>query len=300
MAYTEIQSRNGKKYYYRVKSVKKDNKVSKIRKYLGADLKRDVIKKLEKKADKTINKSLNSLLTKEEVNKLNIIKNNYKKEPEKSFNNRYEAFLAQFTYDSNAIEGNTLSLQETSIILFDNITPKGKTLREINEVLNHKKAFDFILSYKKNIDKKFICEIQKIIVQNTLRRDLENQIGKYRDIQVYIRGANFIPPKPEQAQKDMSSLLRWHSLNKNKLHPLILAAYFHSAFESIHPFVDGNGRTGRLLMNFILHKNNFPMINIPNKLRLEYYDCLEKARLGNLRKFVKFLFDLISKSKIYI
>ena len=300
MVYTEVQEKNSKKYYYRVKSVKKKNKVSKIRKYLGVNLKKRDLIRLEKEADKILNKSLNNFLTKEEKKELEKIKEIYKKEPKSSFENRYEAFLAKFTYDTNAIEGNTLSLQETSFILFENRTPKGKSLREINEVLNHKKAFDFILNYKKDINKKFICEVQKVIVQNTLKRELEDQIGKYRDIQVYIRGANFIPPTSKQAKIDMANLLRWYNLNKNRVHPFIIAAYFHSAFESIHPFVDGNGRTGRLLMNFILHKNGFPMINIPNKRRLEYYECLEETRKHNLKRFINFLFDLVTSAEIYI
>src|SRR3989344_451199 len=181
MVYTEVQEKNSKKYYYRVKSVKKKNKVSKIRKYLGVNLKKRDLIRLEKEADKILNKSLNNFLTKEEKKELEKIKKKYKKEPKSSFENRYEAFLAKFTYDTNAIEGNTLSLQETSFILFENRTPKGKSLREINEVLNHKKAFDFILNYKKDINKKFICEVQKVIVQNTLKKELEDQIGKYRD-----------------------------------------------------------------------------------------------------------------------
>ena len=300
MTYTEIQERNGKKYYYRVKSVKKNGKVNKIRKYLGVNLDKKRIEKLEKEADEILNESLNELLNKKESGRLAKIKEDYKKLSRKTFENRYEAFLAQFTYDTNAIEGNTLSLKETSFILFEKRTPEGKSLREINEVLNHKEAFDFILNYKGDITKNFICEIQRIVVKNTLRKDLENQIGKYRDLQVFIRGANFVPPKAEDAKKEMSNLLRWYNRNKEKLHPLILSAYFHAAFENIHPFVDGNGRTGRLLINFILHKNNFPMVNIPNKNKLEYYDCLDKTRKGDLRKFVKFLYDLVVSSEVLV
>ncbi len=239
-------------------------------------------------------------MTEYEANELNNIKNKYTKEIKINFHNKYETFLSQFTYNTNAIEGSTLTLQETSLILFENITPKGKSLREINEVLNHKKAFDYILDWKKDIDKKLICKIQGIIVENTLKDELKNQIGRYRDIQVYIRGAEFVPPKPNNSKRDMARLLRWYNLHKNKTHPLIVAAYFHAAFESIHPFVDGNGRTGRLLLNFILHKKGFPMINILNKDKLYYYNCLDNARNGNIRKFVKFLFDLIKASKLYL
>ena len=300
MTYTEIQEKNGRKYYYRVKSIKKNKKVTKIRNYLGVNLAKKQLNRLEKEADKVINKSLDVLLTKKEREELIKVKEKYKKERKETFQNRYESFVVQFTYDSNAIEGSTLSLQETSYLMFENRTPKGKSLREINEVLNHKKAFDYMLDYKKDINKKFICDLQKIIVENTLKKNLENQIGRYRDLQVYIRGAKFVPPKPKDVKKDMANLLRWYIRNKNKLHPIITSAYFHSAFESIHPFVDGNGRTGRLLMNFILHKYSYPMINIPNKIKLEYVSCLEEANKGDLRKFVKFLFDLLKDTEVYV
>ncbi|MBI2106124.1 Fic family protein [Candidatus Woesearchaeota archaeon] len=297
--YTEIQKRNNKNYYYLVKSIRKGEKIKKIRKFLGVNLSKKELLEKESEA-KIFLDPLNSLLNKDELKELNSIKEKYSKISDKTFENRYESFLARFTYDSNAIEGNTLSLKETSYILFDGRTPEGKSLREINEVLNHKKAFDFMLEYKKDITKIFICKLQSLIVANTLKKDLESQAGRYRDLQVYIRGANFVPPNPKEAKKEMKTLLFWYSKNKNQLHPLILAAYFHAAFESIHPFVDGNGRTGRLLLNFILHKYEFPMINLPNSKRLSYYECLEESRKGDLRKFVKFLFDLIKETEIYV
>lgn len=300
MTYTEIQKKGNKTYYYRVRSIRKARKVAKVRQYLGKNLSKDKLRKLELEADKKLNSSLNSLLTEKEILILDQIKKNYFKLPKENYQNRYEAFLAQFTYNTNAIEGNTLSLQETSYVLFENRTPEGKSLREINEVLNHKKAFDFILQHKKDIDKRLICKLQEIIISNTLKEELKPQIGKYREIQVYIRGADFTPPKSNEVKREMKNLLFWYSRNKKGLHPIILAAYFHAAFEYIHPFVDGNGRTGRLLLNFILHKNNFPMINIPNSKKLEYYKCLEEARKGNLRRFIKFLFDIMVSTETYL
>ncbi len=97
----------------------------------------------------------------------------------------------------------------------------------------------------------------------------------------------------------MAALFSWYTKNKNKIHPIVLSAYFHSAFETIHPFVDGNGRVGRLLMNFILHRKDYPMINIPAKKRYEYYTALESSQLnGNLRPLVKFLVGLMKEEKI--
>lgn len=300
MVYTEIKENKGRKYYYRVISVRKGKKVEKKRIYLGADLDKKALLKKESEADKEL-KLLSSLLFEDEKAFLDEIKKKYHNEPQENFENRYEAFCSQFTYDSDAIEGNTLTLQQTSLLLFESIVPASKSVREINEALNHKKAFDFLLQYKGDINKQLILELHKIIVKDAIRKDLENQIGKLRTVQVYIRGAKWTPPKPEDVPNEIKALLTWYSRNKKKLHPLIVAAYFHAAFETIHPFVDGNGRVGRLLMNFILHKNSYPMINIPNKTRYKYYSALEKAQLeGNLRPFVELLIGILKNSEILI
>ena len=301
MTYTEIQERNSKKYYYRVKSIKKKGRVSKKRVYLGVNLTTLKLAKKEQEADTKLNNSLNALLTKEQKNKLKFIQKKFKTTPTCTFENRYEAFVAKFTHDSNAIEGNTINLQETSLILFEHTSPPGKTLREINEVLNHKKAFDFILSYHQDITKKFICEIQKLVTQNTLKEHLKNQVGIYRTVQVYIRGAKLVPSKPQDIVMQIRSLLRWYNSNKARVHPLILAAYFHIAFEAVHPFVDGNGRTGRLLLNFILHRHRFPMVSIPYKRKLDYYGCLEEAQVNdNLQPFIQFLYEILCENEFYI
>jgi len=297
MVYTEIKEKNGKKYYYRVLSVRKGNKVTKNRIYLGVNLEKNKRSKKEKEADKKL-MILSTLLEERELKELEKIKKDYLKLPKETKDNRYEAFVSLFTYDSTNIEGNTLTLQETSQLLFENITPR-KSLREINEVTNHKEAFDFILENKKDISKDLILKIHKLVVKDTLKPELKNQIGKYRTLQVYIRGTNWFPPKPAEVPKEMAVLLSWYSKNKKKLHPLILAAYFHSAFEIVHPFVDGNGRVGRLILNMILRRHKFPMINIPNKKKYIYYEALQNAQVtGNLRHLVKFLFDLIKEKQI--
>lgn len=298
MVYTEIKEVSGKKYYYRVKSVRKGGKVAKERKYLGVDLEKKKLVDAEKEADKEL-MLLENLLTKKEEELLERIKTDYIKEPKETSNNRYEAFCSLFTHHSTAIEGNTLTLQETASLLFEGRAPQGKSLREINEVLNHREAFDYILKYKGDINKQLMLEIHKLIAKNTLREDVKSQLGKFREVQVYIRGTEWLPPKPEEIAKEVGSLLSWYSKNKKKLHPLILAAYFHTAFETIHPFVDGNGRTGRMLMNLILRKNNYPMINIPNKERDNYFKALEEAQVkGNLRPFIEFLIKILQIAEI--
>jgi len=298
MVYTEIKERNGKKYFYRVINVRKGKKFKKERIYLGVNLDKQDISTAESKADKKMT-LLSNLLNETETKFLDNLKKEFKKEPKANEENRYEAFISLFTYDSNAIEGNSLSLAETSFLLFENQVPATKSLREINETLNHRIAFDYMLAQQEDISKEFICELHRLVVQNTLRKDLIPQIGKYRTLQVFIHGRNWIPPKPEEVPQEMKSLLSWYAKNNKKLHPVILATYFHVAFETIHPFIDGNGRVGRLLMNFILHKYGYPMINIPNKIKYKYYDSLKEATLnGNLRLFIEILLELYKEMNL--
>jgi Fic family protein len=296
MAYTEIQEKRGKKYFYRAKAIREGKKIRKERIYLGINLNEEGLKKKEKEADKKLN-VFSVVLNEEDDKFLAKIKRDFSKEPKENYENRYEAFCSLFTYNSTGIEGNTLTLSETSYLLFEGVVPKEKPLREINEVINHKKAFDYILEYKKDINKDFILELHKLVVVNNIRIDLISQIGKYRTVQVYI--GNSIPPKPQDVSNEMARLLKWYSTNKKKLHPLVLASYFHTEFERIHPFVDGNGRVGRLLMNFILHKHNFPMINIPKKKKFRYYQILQEMhQTGNLQPFVKYLISLLKKEQL--
>jgi Fic family protein len=298
MVFTEIQERNGRKYYYRVVTYRDGKKVKNKKKYLGVDLKKTDLSKAESQADIELG-ILSALLTHEEILELEKIKKQYSKQPKATFENRYEAFVSQFTHDSTAIEGNTLTLQETAGLLFDEIIPSAKPLREVNEVLNHRKAFDSVLDYDGDITRDFILKLHELVMKDTLSPEKNNQIGRFRNVQVYIRGVNWIPPAPEDVPKDMRTLLSWYTKNKKKLPPIVVATYFHIGFETVHPFIDGNGRVGRLLLNFILHKNGYPMINIPLEKRYEYYDCLLAAQVdGSLRPFVDLLLELLRKSKL--
>ena len=300
MTFTEKKKKGDKTYYYRIKSVRKGDKITKESKYLGVNLNEKELREQENKADQKL-EVLSHLLTKEDINFLENAKNLRLNQPKENWENRYESFVSKFTYDSNAIEGNTLTLQETSQLLFDKVVPVSKSLREVNEALNHKEAFDYMLQYKEDVTKEFICDLHKKVVKETLKPEVVSQIGKYRPIQVFIRGVEWIPVNPQEVPNEMKTLLAWYSRAKKKLHPLVVAAYFHVGFETIHPFVDGNGRVGRLLMNFILHKNKYPLINIPNAIKNRYYTTLHAAQVkGNLRPFVELLLDILKENKVIL
>lgn len=298
MVYVEKKKIGKETYFYLVKSIRLNGQFKKFRIYLGKgnipktkleELKLKYSKILEQKAKSysILHDPLLRLLTGNQIKKLDMIKRNYKKIcrklPKEIKKKYYEDFLIRFTYDTNAIEGSTVTLNETKLILLDEITPPNRTLREIKEVENHKKALDFVFKYKKDINKQFVLKTHRILTESILPKE---HSGRFRKVQVIITGAETKPPKPQLVDKEFKELLSWYNKNKKKYHPVILTSYFHAAFEGIHPFVDFNGRTGRLLLNFILMKYRYPIVDIKNKDRLEYYKVLQSAQNDSLKPFV--------------
>jgi fido (protein-threonine AMPylation protein) len=309
----EVQIKNKVKYHYLSENIRIGrNKWKKIRLYMGKgnlsehEIQRTISKTIEQlianvEEARRLHDPLMSLLAKKEIIELEKIKHEYQKSkqkiPKPVWQNYYEAFITEFTYDTNAIEGSSVTLQETGLILFDRIVPEGKTIIEVREVENHKDAFDFMLNYRGDITKRFVLQLHKKLMHNILWK----YAGMFRDVQVAIRGTVILPPPPEKVEKEFKSLMKWYGANKNKYHPAVVVAYFHAAFESIHPFRDGNGRTGRLLLNFILHKKGFPMIDVKNKDRMRYYNSLEEAQKnGNLKPLTKLITGYIKESEMNI
>ena len=203
-------------------------------------------------------------------------------------------FLTQFTYDSNAIEGSSVPLEEVGLILFDNVVSSDRNLREVYEVQNHKKAYDFITKHKGDFNLKFILDIHR-----RLMSEIISDAGKLRTVKVFVRGSDLNPPTPEDVRGRLEDLVSWYKSNKS-LHPVILAAHVHSEFEQIHPFRDGNGRTGRLLLNFILMKNDFPPINILNERKRAYYSALKSWDNGDKRPFIELVISYIEDSVEFV
>lgn len=196
--------------------------------------------------------------------------------PPEVIENLRDYFLVDWTYNSNAIEGNTLTLLETKVIL-EGITVGGKSLREHFEVINHKEAILYVeelISNKEPLTEHIIKQLHYLILKNIRDRDA----GKYREVNVFITGSKHVPPMNSLVPPRMRELIDWlYSDEANELHPIEKAARFHHGFVYIHPFVDGNGRTGRLLMNLILMQNDYPVTVIKTTRRHEYYNALEKA-----------------------
>jgi Fic family protein len=198
--------------------------------------------------------------------------------PPVSLKSLYEDLALRLTYHSNAIEGNTLTLMETRLIIFDGLTVGGKRMREHFEAINHYQAVEHIESFvhhETHLTEWEIKNIHALVLKNI---DDDNA-GRYRNLNVRITGARHEPPDFLQVPAQMYDLMQWYTTEARSLHPVLRAAELHSRFVGIHPFVDGNGRTGRLIMNLDLLAAGFPFAIIPVERRLAYYEALDAAQV---------------------
>ncbi len=190
-----------------------------------------------------------------------------------------EKLLLEWTYNSNAIEGNTLTINETKVVL-EGITVGGKTMREHLEVINHRDAIAYVEEIVQKNDS--LSEWQIKNLHRLVLKGIDDEYaGVYRDQQVFIAGAKHTPPAPVLIKEKMEQLMAWYQQEAPHLHPVKRGALLHAIFVGIHPFIDGNGRTSRLLLNLELMKNGFPPIIIKVENRIAYYEALDKAHTQN-------------------
>lgn len=202
----------------------------------------------------------------------------------------------EYTYTSNWIEGNTLTRQETALVLENGLTIEGKTLREHLEAINHRKAINFVRAIVKKghqfITENDIKNIHKIILTGIDDR----WAGIYRQTQVFIRGAATEPPPPQEVAWRMKKLIEWLARIQG-VHPVKIAADFHFRFVEIHPFIDGNGRTARLLMNLVLLGHGYPIAIIKTEEREAYMKAIGDGTLtGNLDNFYRIIVEAVARS----
>lgn len=206
-----------------------------------------------------------------------------------------EQMAIEYTYNSNAIEGNTLTLRETQLVIEEGITIGGKSISECLEARNHPKAISFVESL---VDaRKEIAEDDVLCVHELIMSNVAEDAGCYRTAAVRITGASFMPPPSRDVRLRMNQLLGWLKENPDEHRPIELAAVFHHRFVQVHPFTEGNGRTARLLMNAVLMKNGYPFIAIIPKVdRAKYLRALSEADLGNASAFVSFVARCVERS----
>lgn len=261
----------GQIYYYLEHSMRDGKKVLKKEIYLGRKIPSD-IEEIKKNM-------LDDIDRKKWYSDVDRIRKNYSQNqramPKSIREKEMENFTVNFTYDTQRIEGSTLTRKETADLLERGITPKSKPVRDVQEAEAHRDLFFKILKSKKDMSLHEILEWHWELFNKT-----DKEIaGKIRNYRVGIGGSKFIPPLPSDVNPMLTEFFQWYHKNKNKTHPVELAALAHLKFVTIHPFGNGNGRISRLVMNFILNRKKYPMLVIPYEGRNSYYNALERSQV---------------------
>lgn len=213
--------------------------------------------------------------------------------PELTAESFEHAFEISYTHNSTAIEGNTLTLMETKVVLEDGVAIGGKELREIYEQVNHRTAYRYVkkcIAEGVPLSEPVIKDIHQMLMEHILPG------GIYRNVNVYISGAQHTPPEPMEMYQQIKSFYLDLPQKAEKVNPIELAAWTHAEFVRIHPFQDGNGRTSRLIMNYQLLAAGFPAIDIAKEQRLEYFQALEAYAVGgDLAPFTSMIATLVDQ-----
>jgi len=302
MVYLEKIERKQKTYYYLTKNFRVNSKKwTKIRRYVGnkpptkkqttqaiAEIEAEAIKKGIMKPVSQ-HKYLNDI----EAEKLQDLKEVYLRWYGKlhadEIKKYEEEFIVRFTYNTNAIEGNRLSLRETSMILTENIIPAGATPNDYNETINSRDCYEYIKRYTGEFNQKFLLKIQGLLTKNTNCK----LVGEYRDHDVRISGSEWIPPPHKKIKEEIRKIFQWYYGERKKLHPVELGAILHNKLVRLHPFSDGNGRTSRVVMNWILMKNKFPMFYVELRDKIHYYEAIEEGDKGNDEVIIQYIASLL-------
>lgn len=258
-------------YYYLEHTFRVGSSVQKVEEYLG--------RKMPINIDSLKAQFLSKVYGSRFYPLLDEIKVNYSKEsasmPKSMLEKQARTFSVKFTYDTNRIEGSKLTYKETSDLLERGITPRSKPLNDVKEAEAHEKVFLEMLEYKKDMSLQLILSWHRKLFEVT-KPDIA---GDVRQHQVAISGSKFMPPSPVEIQPLLREYFSWYDKNKKTLNPVEQAALTHLKLVTIHPFGDGNGRISRLMMNFILYRNGYPMLNIPYAGRTGYYNALERSQI---------------------
>lgn len=271
MVIVREKQRGEKKYFYLEHTFRENGKVEKKELYIGTKIPSNIEEQKKAFLEEIYNKKWYILFE--------SIKENFLKErkhtPHSARKKELENFMIKFTYNTQRIEGSTLSLRETANLLEKGISPKEKPVSDSSEAEAHKKVFYEMLAYEKDLSLQIILYWHKKLFEET-KKDIA---GKIRQHQVGISGSKFLPPSPIEVYPSLTDFFSWYKKNQEKLHPLEVAALVHLKFVTIHPFSDGNGRLSRLIMNFILKKHHFPLLDIAYENRAGYYTALERAQI---------------------
>jgi Fic family protein len=307
--FVEVRESGSSKKYYLVHSYRDlSGKVQKIRRYLGSNLKSDELEKLKQRAAQIILEQIAQLntqffdfsLSEKEINALNAYDQKINVDHFQKNGNlqkkEWDKFATDFVYNTNAIEGSKVLQKDVQAIIDKKPSKKMPLDSEEIETKGVARAIDYVKNTKDELSLKLIKKLHWFCFRGS-----KDFAGKFRTVEVIIRNAKGEIIHQGTPYKNMGSTLRnyinWYAENKNKFQPLLLAAIMHNEFEKIHPFQDGNGRVGRLILNYVLIKNYHPPINILLEDRQEYYKTLfEYSNYHNIRPTMKFLQNQYKKT----
>ncbi|MBU0953283.1 MAG: Fic family protein [Nanoarchaeota archaeon] len=288
---------NGKRYRYASRSVRlPDGRVATVEKILKKSEKatssgvRAVL--LQKEKDLFTRDALQryctgSVFTAAQISKIEGMRIDYRRIirslTKRQLQDLFDRFTVNFTYESNALEGNSLTLKDVAIIIGENVVPKDKDLREVYDTRNSRKVVDLILKKRLSVSEKEIITMHRMLV-----KDMNIPAG-FKHVPNFIAGSHVQTSSPERVRRDIAALLSWIAANPQKLHPLQLAVLAHGKFERIHPFEDGNGRVGRFLFNVMLVNNNYPPVIIRKTQRTAYLNALQDFDEGHPQTLERFL-----------
>jgi Fic family protein len=283
MATIKKNTVSGNEYYYLEHSMREGGKVVKKVVYLGKDIPGDI--------DKRKRAFMLELYKEKWFSKFEMIKKNYAREqkakPPSARLKEMQAFATRFTYDTQRIEGSSLTLRETANLLEHGITPNEKPIGDIYEAEAHRQVFYEMLDYRKDLSLQVVLFWHKRLFEKTK----PGIAGRIRNYRVGISGSNAALPLPAELDFMLHEFFSWYNSNKGKMNPVELAALVHLKFVTIHPFGDGNGRISRLMMNFVLNKHGYPMLDITYVKRSSYYSALERSQTkGDGSPFLSWLF----------
>lgn len=302
MVYIEKFKVKGKTYYKLVHTIRKGKKITHRTRYIGKALpSKERIEQLKKELLREIDGKKYKYLSLDDIRKIEHKKTEYKKEIKRlsplEREKQLKEFIIRFTYDSSKLSGVKITLRQTSLILKEGVIPKNfKNLRTIKELENHEKGILVITKYKGKLDLRFIKKLHKILfsgVDDSIAGELRDKLKR----NVKLAGTSYVPPKWQELQKELNNFFKWYRSENRKMHPLELASLVHLKMISIQPFVDGNSRLSRLLMNWILWKKDYLPIDIPIEDLESYYNVLDKYQIEKKEKlFVNYIKNHFLKS----
>ena len=297
----EIKTIKGHRYLYITDRVKVNAKKRSLTFYIGRLEKTNLetfikkvsefeLSKLKKYTDYRLKKRRCAFLSTESAEKLEHLAYGYQQlrncYPDE-FKHYQENSFVHYAQGTTAIEGNTITPQQARELFEHDITPSGKKLREIYELSNFRDLESFLGDYNGDVSERLIKQTHSII-----ERNISEIVGAYRRIQVYLEKADYVPPPPFEVPGLMRELIGWYNTNKKRLHPFELGILLHTKFVTIHPFINGNGRVGRTLLNFVLERNGYPTLILGSEDREGYLNAVREGNDENYEPIITLLYEI--------